>query len=449
MNPVTVPVPTALEAERAVLGSLLLDRDSVIRVAGTLEPGDFFHEGHAAIYAAILALYARREPPDLVTVTSELQRHGTEALAGGSAYLVGLWTATPTAVHIDYYAGIVLRAALGRNAIQAGSRIAGLGYDQDLDSEALLVKIEAEIARLRARRRARSAWVDAGRGADTVLDALQAQQAGTARPAVPTGFPTLDSYLSGGFYPGQLIYLAARTSRGKTAFGLNLARNAARAGKPTGVVSREMDAASLIKRHLAMESRTDLGLLRSAALGAHDWDRLVTGMRALFELPLFLCDDPTIDTVGGIHTAAIQLQTDPLRGLAFLVVDYIQLFHDRAARTREAEIAAVSRDLKQLGRVLGVPVLVQSQLNRAAIGDDRPELHHLRESGQQEQDADVVLFLHRPDAEHAPQRVHVIIGKNRDGEADVEVPLDWQGAYQRFCEPGHPWTDVPLQEYAA
>lgn len=439
-GPVERPVPYDLAAERGVLGSLLLDRDGVIKAATFLQPRHFYREAHAWIYAAILALYARREPPDLITLSSELNRRtvrlgtGEQSMldaVGGMAYLAQLMHDVPTALHIEYYGNIVKRGATDRRRISVGGELAALGYRTDLRPD----QIQAEERRILTQLRddlPQDAWISLADVWATNLTDMEARQAGKVPPGVPTGFPTLDAHTQG-WQPGDLIILAARTSRGKSALALHFAAAAAAAGRQVGMVSLEARKEAMGLRLLARESGVDLGTLRGAGLNDQGWARVVNATadaNAMAERIWFL-DSPT-QTVPQVEAFVEQLRADATKGCDLLIVDYLQLLRGTGS-TRESEVAGISRGLKLLGMQANLPVIALAQLNRAALGADAPDLHHLRESGAVEQDANIAIMLHRPN-EDDPRRMHLLLRKQRDGVADIAIPLDWQGALQKFEE---------------
>lgn len=419
-------LPFDVRTEAALLGVLLWDRDAIIHAAPLVEPEDFFDTDHRRIYAAILSLYRRRVPPELITVQSELTRlHQLEGI-GGEARLHTLIADRGVLYHPAYYADIIARHSVFRRLMQIGSEIAGLAYRTDATPDAALSEAAGLLAGLLSRRTvAARRLVDV---ADAVLTDLSARQHGEGA-LIPTGFPTLDKHVYG-WETSQLILLAARTARGKTALAQHFAEAAARAGHPVAVLSLEMEPEELARRHLARTGAVDLGVLRRATAGDADWRRLADAHAAL-DIPIWFLPltQPSIEQV---QLAVQRLQADPTWGCDLLVVDYLQLMPSRG-QTREQEVAQVSRGLKALARQCRIPVIALSQFSRAAEDRHAPELRDLRESGALEQDANVVLALHRPDPT-IPQRMELHVLKQRDGEADTILPLRWQGSLQRFAE---------------
>ena len=421
------PVPYDLQAESAVLGALILDRDAVIKTATFLQPGDFYQSTHGAVYAAILALYRRREPPDFVTLCAELRRAGQLERVGGEAALVKWVNGVPTAVHVEYYARIVARTALLRRLIRIGGQIAGLGYEEAAEPDALVSQARALLAAISSQ--GDGGWTALPALWDRNLSVIEERERTGVVPGITTGFPTLDRH-TGGWQPGDLVVPAALTSRGKSALTLNFMRAAAQTGKRVGMVSLETRNESASLRLLARESGIDLSTLRFApALPRRDWDAL-GDMSADWAARCFFRDVPTV-SVAAIAAALDQLRAT--EGCDLFIVDYLQLLAGPKASTRAEEVGGLARDLKLLAMQAELPVLCPSQLSRAAVGADVPGLHHLRESGGIEQNADIVLFLHRPDPTDKT-RVDLILAKHREGVADEAVPLVWDGAHQAFTE---------------
>ena len=423
-------IPADVPAEEGVLGSLILDRDGIITVAPFLRPVHFWDDRHARIYSAICALYERREPPDYSTLASELRRRGDLDAVGGLAYLVHLMANVATAVHVEYYGRNVWRAWLCREVIRIGGQIAGLGYTQQAQAPEWLL---SEVDRLAGQLRAATpdGWSPLPAVAADVLTDIEARAGAPGPSGLPTGLAGLDA-LTYGWEPGDLILLAARTSKGKTTLGLAFALAAAGAGKHVAVVSLEMRKAKLGRRFLVMESGVPMDRVRSARVTVGDWDLLG---KALADLPptIYLSDVPTV-TVPALRAQVQKLQADPRRGCDLLVVDYLQLMGSAQTReNRAAEVAAVSRGLKLLAEELGIPVIALSQFNRAAEERAVPALSDLRESGALEQDASIVLALHQPDPA-VRERIDLHVLKNRDGEADLALALTWDGPTQRFIE---------------
>jgi replicative DNA helicase len=436
------PVPYDIQAEGAVLGSLLLDRDAIIHVASFLQPTDFYREANGWIYGAILDLYHRREPPDLVTLSSELARRTIRSggdvrsvldLVGGPAYLATLEYTVPTAVHVTYYGQIVARAALMRRLITSGGQIAGLGYETALDPSEVLGRARALLAGVDHTRG--DAWVDLATVWASNIREIEDRLDGAIPPNVPTGFATLDEHTDG-WAPGDLIILAALTSRGKSAMALHFARAAAKAGRTAAIVSLEAYKEALGRRMLASESGVDYGLIRRGrALGEHDWRRLADtiGERDDMARRIFFLDEPT-QTVSRIAAYVDQLRATPGKGCDLLIVDYLQLLESEGrAENRNVAVGSISRALKLYAHAAHIPIIALSQFSREAVNAEVPGLNHLRDSGSLEQDAGIAMFLHRPQRDD-PSLVHLLLAKQREGTADIAIPLRWHGSLQRFEE---------------
>ncbi|MDI3340208.1 MAG: replicative DNA helicase [Sphaerobacter sp.] len=428
--------PHNLEAEQSVLGSLLIDRDAVIRVASFLKAEDFFRGSHGTIYQAILDLYNRREPPDFVTVVDELERRERLDQVGGVAYLTELMNAVPTAVHVEYYARIVERTATLRRLIDAGSEIIRIGYDESLEVDEALERAERAIFDVSQRRTTRdfTSIADVLEQYFDKLDAIQHHR-GTI-VGVPTGFADLDK-LTGGLQRSDLIILAARPAVGKTSFQLGIAHNAAvQYGKTVAIFSLEMSAEQLVQRLLAMETGIDSHRLRLGLINDDEWDQISRAFGRLAEAKIFIDDTPGI-SVMELRSKARRLMAE--HGVDLIIVDYLQLAQGRRSENRVQEISDISRSLKGLARELNVPVLALSQLSRAVESrtDHRPMLSDLRESGSIEQDADIVMFIYReelydPDTEKKGI-AEVIVAKHRNGPTDT-ISLRFFDRTARFAD---------------
>jgi replicative DNA helicase len=406
--------PQSLDSEQAVLGSILIDRDAIIEIADFLHAEDFYRQAHGRIYAAMLELFERREPIDVVTVAESLERAGELEAIGGAGYLSQLGNDTPTAVHVAQYARIVERKAILRRLISAAGRIAAIGYEDGSDVQESIDRSEAELFAVSQRRASegfspiRSLLHDAYDRLDN-LHTHRGEILGVA-----SGFVDLD-VLTTGFQPSDLIVLAARPSVGKTSLALNIAEHASvRLGKTVGVFSLEMSKDQLILRLISSVAGIDSKRLRSGYLEELDFARIAPAMQDLSEAPMFIDDTPSISTME-LRTKARRLQAE--RGLDLVIVDYLQLMIGTSSNrdaNRVQEVSEISRGLKALARELKVPVIALSQLSRQPEirGDNEPRLSDLRESGAIEQDADLVLFLSKEQRD-----------KNKDGDAE-EVSSD-------------------------
>lgn len=411
--------PHNLEAEQSVLGSLLIDRDAVIRVAASLRPLDFYRRAHSLIYEAILNLYNRREPTDLITLVDELDRKGLLDDVGGETYISELIAATPTSVHVEYYARIVTRTAVRRRLIDAGSEIVRIGFDDATEVEDALDNAERllfDISQHRSERDFRSMREILEEYFDQ-LDTLHQHKGDVI--GVPTGFADLDK-ITGGLQKSDLIIIAARPSIGKSALGLSLAFNAAvRHQLTVGLFVLEMSGEQIVQRLLSMETGIDSHRLRMGFIDDSEWNSVVRAFGRLSEAPIFV-DDTASATLMDVRSKARRLHAE--HGVDMIVVDYLQLMNSgRRTDNRVQEISDISRGLKGLARELDIPVVALAQLSRAVESRQShvPMLSDLRESGSIEQDADVVMFIYREDR-YDPETerkgiADIIVAKHRNG----------------------------------
>ena len=427
-------VPCDLQAERATLGAVFLERDAIIAVAAWLLPDYFYLEKHAHIYEAMLACYGRRTPPDLATVTSELRRQERLDLIGGMSYLAEIAAEVPTAVHIAYYAREVERTAIRRRLIEAGGRIAALGYDETEDLETTLDHAEAEVFAV-SQRRSSESFVPAAQIMNEIysrLEALQERRGGVS--GVATGYPLLDR-LTGGLQPSDLIILAARPSVGKTACALSLAYHVVRHGQSVGIFSLEMSRDQLMQRILAMHTGIEMQRLRTGDLRSDELQHAFEGMGDLSEFPLHI-DDTAALSVTEVRARARRLMAE--QGCDLLIIDYLQLMRgDSKSRDRVQEVSEISRGLKTLARELKIPVIALSQLSRGveSRADRIPMLSDLRDSGAIEQDADLVIFIYREelyDKDTAKKGIAELhLAKHRNGPLGV-VTLRFEARTTHF-----------------
>jgi replicative DNA helicase len=410
--------PHNAEAEQSVLGSLLIDRDAIIKVAAFVKPDDFYHPANGTIYRAILDLYNRREPTDFITLSDELTRREKLDQVGGIAYLTALINAVPTAVHVEYYGRIVERTATLRRLIDAGTEIVGIGYREGVDTEDALDAAERAILDVSQKRQTKD-FVSIADVLDRFFDQIDYMQQHRGEVVgVATGYTDLDQ-LTGGLQRSDLIILAARPSMGKTSMALGMAYGAAVShGKTVGIFSLEMSAEQLVQRLLSMETGVDSHRLRLGQIDDGEWDRISRAFGRLAEAGIYI-DDAAGAGVMDVRSKARRLQAE--HGLDLVVVDYLQLMSGRRSENRVQEISDISRGLKGLARELNVPVIALSQLSRAVEirADHRPMLSDLRESGSIEQDADIVMFIYREDKyeEDSEKKgiAEIIVSKHRNG----------------------------------
>jgi replicative DNA helicase len=439
--------PQSVEAEQSVLGSILIDRDAMLRVADFLRPDDFYRQQHADIYEAMLALHGQREPIDLVTLGDELGRRDRLESAGGPGYLAGLMNAVPTAVHVEHYARIVERKAVLRNLIAAAGRIAAVGYEEANDAEAAVDRAESILFEI-SQRRTGGGFISLSTLLGEAYERLAHLHEHRGQIlGVPSGLSHLDGLL-GGFQPSDLVILAARPSVGKTSLALNIAQHASmREGRRVAVFSLEMSKEQLALRLLSAESGINPRPLQTGFLEETDWSKIATVMNDMADAPLWIDDTPAL-SVMELRTKARRLELEQ-RGLDLIVVDYLQLMQ-ASVQTREPnrvqEVSEISRGLKMLARELKVPVLALSQLSRNVEqrGDREPRLSDLRESGSLEQDSDVVVFLYREGDQDPEAELEVVkakVAKHRNGPIG-EVPLQFRKANTRFYTMAPRDTDV-------
>jgi replicative DNA helicase len=431
--------PQSIEAEQSVIGALLIDRDAVIEVADFLRPQDFYRQAHGTIYEAILDLYERREPVDIVTVSEVLERKEALEQVGGSAYMTSLINLTPTAVNAIHYGRIVERKAVLRNLIGAAGKIASIGYDDSADVSEAIDRAEQELFSVSERRVVSgfSPLKTLLHAAYDRLDYLHQHKGEIS--GIRTGFADLDT-LTSGLQKSDLIIVAARPSVGKTSLALNFTEHAAvQEGKSIGVFSLEMSKEQLVLRLLSSVANIDSQRLRTGFLEEMDFTRLAPAMNALAEAPIYIDDTPNISTME-LRTKARRLQAEA--GLDMLVVDYLQLMQ-ASTSTRDAnrvqEVSEITRGLKALARELQVPVIALSQLSRQTEMREskEPRLSDLRESGSIEQDSDLVVFLwrekERGGEEDDPEGevINVRLAKHRNGPTG-ETKLYFRKRQTRF-----------------
>ncbi len=428
--------PSNIDAEEALLGSLLIDPDAIFDVAAFLRPEAFYREQNRWIYESILALSERRQAVDLITVTDELRRRDQLEEIGGEATVIGLLSVVPTSIHAHNYAQIVESAALRRRMIQAASAIANLAFEQDEDISVVIDRAEQALFSISEERTTRD-LVPVRQIASRYLDRIEELHArGEDIIGVPTSFTDLDRLL-GGLNKSDLIIIAARPGMGKTALQMSIGLAAARRfGKRVAIFNLEMSGEQLVQRMIAAETRIDSQRLRRGDLQEHEWPLFYEAVGRISETDLYIDDTPSI-TPMQLRTKCRRLYAE--RGLDLIMVDYLQLMQtERNMNNRVQEISEISRALKGLARELDVPVVAASQLSRAVEQrqDKRPQLSDLRDSGSIEQDADVVMFIYRddyynPDSSERPNIAEVSVAKHRNGPTAV-IDLFWHGQLATF-----------------
>jgi len=416
--------PHNLEAEASVLGSLMLDKDAIIKVADLLKVGDFYKDDHNLIYETMLALYEEREPIDVLSLSNKLEEKGKLERVGGSSYIASLVNTVPSATNVVHYAKVVQKKTLLRRLITAASDIVEMGYDESEDVQKLLDEAEQKVFAV-SQKYIKQDFVPIKSILEVAFNRIdELHKSDHAFRGVQTFYPDLDNLLAG-LQKSDLLILAARPSVGKTTLALDIARQVGVHGKvPVGIFSLEMGADQLVDRMIAAQAGVDLWRLRTGKLSSegpgNDFEKISDAMGVLSEAPIFIDDSGSLNIME-MRTMARRLQAEHHLGL--IIVDYLQLMEGRSSKgdNRVQEISEISRGLKQLARELNIPVMALSQLSRAVESrpDQMPKLSDLRESGSIEQDADVVMFLYREDRvkPDTPNKgiADVIVAKHRNG----------------------------------
>ena len=414
--------PQNIEAEQSVLGSLMLDKESIIKVADLLKVGDFYKDDHNIIYEVILELYDQREPIDVLSISNKLDERKQLEKIGGSSYLASLVNVVPSASHIVHYAKVVQKKALLRRLITSASEIVEAGYREGDDVEKILDEAEQKLFSV-SQKYIKQDFIPIRNILESAFNRIDdLHKHGDQFRGIPTGFSDLDAILAG-LQKSDLLIIAARPSVGKTSFALDIARHVAvREKAAVAMFSLEMGADQLVDRMLAAEANVDLWRLRTGRLKSegdnNDFQRIGEAMGILSEAKLFI-DDTASANIMEMRTMARRLQAE--HNLGLIIIDYLQLMEGRGGPNRVQEISEISRGLKNLARELNIPIIALSQLSRSveSRSPQIPKLSDLRESGSIEQDADVVLFLYREDREKpdTPNKgiVKIIISKHRNG----------------------------------
>ncbi len=424
------------DAEKSVLGSVLLDKDALFEVLEILKPEDFYNEMHKEIYSSVIELYRKNQPVDILTVSEELKKRKSLEMVGGRAYIALLSTVVPSTSNAGEYAKIIAEKAILRKLIGAASDIIEKGYQEKMNSAEVLDFAERGIFEIAQARQSKDfalikdvLWENIAK-----IDEMSKLEGNIT--GLTTGFIDLDARTSG-LQKSDLIMLAARPAMGKTAFALNIAQQAAIKAKVL-IFSLEMSRDQLGQRMLSMESRIEMQKLKTGNLERKDWDQIHIALDTLSKTGIYIDDTPGI-TAMEIKNKCRRLKAE--KGLDLIVIDYLQLMNfEGKSESRQQEISALSRFLKLLAREMDCPVIVLSQLSRAPEQrtDHRPILSDLRESGSIEQDADIVMFLYRdeyynPETTDKPNVCEVIIAKQRSGPTGT-IELTWLGKYTRFVD---------------
>ena len=431
--------PQDLAAEQSVLGGMMLSKDAIADVVEVLRPGDFYRPAHQSVYDCVLDLYSRGEPADAVTVSAELERRGELRRVGGAPYLHTLIATVPTAANAGFYAEIVAEKAILRRLVEAGTRIVQLGYAgaDGADVNEVVDRAQSSIYEVTERRMSED-YVALEELLQPTMDEIDAiASRGGSSLGVPTGFEDLDA-VTNGLHPGQMVIVAARPGIGKSTLGLDFTRSCSvKHGMTSVIFSLEMSRTEIVMRMLSAEARIRLADMRGGRMTDDDWTRLARRMSEVSEAPLFVDDSPNM-TMMEIRAKARRLKQR--HDLKLIVVDYMQLMTSgKRVESRQQEVSEFSRQLKLLAKELEVPVVAISQLNRGPEQrtDKRPMLSDLRESGSLEQDADMVILIHRPDAwerdDPRAGEADLILAKHRAGPT-ATVTVAHQLHYSRFAD---------------
>ena len=443
--------PQSLEAEQAVLGAVLLQPEALTQALEIVRPEDFYRENHKIIFEAMVSLFERREPHDLVTVGALLADQNKLEAAGGLAYLASLTDLIPFAGALSHHAKLVRDKAKLRQLIRTCSDLAARCYDAHRDIEALVEDAERAMFEIHAKKE--QAFQSMSKIVPLAFNRISERaELGDGITGTPSGYADLDR-MTAGLQPADMIVLAARPSMGKTALAMNIAQNVALIRKmPVAVFSLEMSAQALAMRMLCSVGRIDSQRLRTGRLQDNDWPRLQRATAQLSEAPIFIDDTPALSTLE-LRSRARRLKAE--HNLGLIVIDYLQLMRSsRRTDSRELEISDISRSLKGLAKELNIPVVALAQLNRKVEErqDKTPQLSDLRESGAIEQDADVIMFIYRedvykfPNASERPLQgiAKIIIGKQRNGPQGT-AELMYMAPYTAFVDMAPSWNTPPSE----
>ncbi|GAB3902121.1 replicative DNA helicase [Larkinella knui] len=438
--------PQAIDLEEAVLGALMIEKDALSAVIDILKPESFYKEANNRIYNAIVTLFGNAEPVDMLTVTQQLRKTGEIEVVGGGGYVTELTTRVTSAANIEYHARVIAEASIKRALITVANEIQRDAYEDTTDVFNLLDRIEQSMFKI-SESNIRKNYADMSTIMRQALDELeQKKNMKDGLTGVPSGFSALDR-LTSGWQRSELIILAARPGMGKTAFVVSALRNAAvDFGQAVAIFSLEMSSVQLVNRLISAEAEIDSEKIKKGNLAPHEWAQLHHKIQRLTEAPIFIDDTPALSILE-LRAKCRRLKAQ--HDIQLVVIDYLQLMQGdssgKMGGNREQEIASISRAMKNLAKELNVPVIALSQLSRAVEtrgGDKKPQLSDLRESGSIEQDADMVIFLYRPEyygisADEQGNSVsgigEVIIAKNRSGSLDT-VQLRFVGKYTKFAD---------------
>ena len=450
--------PQAIDIEKVVLGALMIDKDAFTVVSEIIKPETFYEARHQKIYEAVQSLNLQEKPVDIMTVTEELRHKGTLEDVGGPAYVVELSSQVASSAHIEYHAHILAQKFLARQLIQFASMIETDAFDETVDVDDLMQKAEGALFEISQKNMLQD-YVQI----DTIVDQahqllLQASNREGGLTGVPSGFRKLDD-ITAGWQPSDLVIIAGRPAMGKTSFALSIAKNVAiDYRKPIAFFSLEMNNVQLVNRLISNVCSIPGNKILNGQLTPDEWERFDSNIRKMQGAPIYVDDTPGL-SIFELRTKARRLVRE--HGIELLMIDYLQLMNANGMRfnSRQEEVSTISRSLKGLAKELNIPVLALSQLSRAVEQRDGPEgklpqLSDLRESGAIEQDADMVLFVHRPEYYHILQdekgndlhgMAQIIIAKHRKG-ATGDVLLNFRGEYTRFSNPEDIDFNAPLPD---
>jgi replicative DNA helicase len=429
--------PHSIEAEQSVLGAMLLDREAIITASEYIKPEDFYKDSHREVYEAVMQLFDKGEPVDLVTLSEQLRQRNTLEAVGGVAFLTDMSSSVPTIANVDHYARIIQEKALLRRLIKACGEISDMSYQAAKEAAEIIEFAEKGIFDI-SQKRTSKGFIPLKDILVSSFNRIEELYNTKGRlTGVPTGFADIDSKTSG-LQRSDLVLVAARPSMGKTAFALNIAQYAALKAKVSvAIFSLEMSKEQLVNRMICAEANIDSHRLRTGNLGDDDWPRLAAAVSRLSEANIYIDDTPGI-TVAEMRSKCRRLKLE--RGLELILIDYLQLMQGGGrSESRQQEISEISRSLKALAREMDCPVLAMSQLSRAPEmrSEHRPMLSDLRESGAIEQDADVVMFLYRDEYYNADTEkkgiAEIILAKQRNGPTGM-VELVWLDKYTKFAD---------------
>lgn len=428
--------PQDLGAEQGVLGGMMLSKDAIADVVEKLRSNDFYRPAHELIYEAIIDLYGRGEPADFVTVADALREKGNLEQVGGAPYLADLIDAVPTAANAGFYAEIVAERATLRRLVEAGTRIVQLGFAADGgEVDAAVNEAQAQVYSVTDRTKSED-YVKLSEVIEPTMDFIEMLQSrGGQVNGVPTGFAEFDE-LTQGLHPGQMIIFAGRPAMGKTTLGMDVMRSAAiHNGMASAIFSLEMDRQEIMMRIMAAEAQVPMSRLRDGTVDDQDWERLARATTRFMDAPLYI-DDSANMTLMEIRAKCRRLKQKA--DLKLVVIDYLQLMSSgKRVESRQQEVSEFSRALKLLAKEIEVPVIAISQLNRGneQRTDKKPMMSDLRESGSIEQDADLIVLIHREDYYEKESaragEADLIVAKHRNG-ATKTIPVAFEGHYSRF-----------------